>query len=282
MLDEDHSQDEGAAEELLRRALLDDSSAVAVSLRIGGLPLSEAMTVIFHGRPGPRHAPDLRPPGAAEGRVRRCRPASCCAFPCDLDLRRCRRPRGGGAVVRGAGHGRCATRWSAPTRCSTSGASPLRDQSPGVASRSTTRSSFRSGLPAPRLIPTAAGGHRITARGHARCAAARRTLRRRGRPPMGNRLRAAGPDSGVSVGRRSRALCGGLPGAGRRATRWALGRAARAPGSVGTALHGAKRQLIHGRGATRARPCAAAPSLLLIGLGILVFPGGEARCWRER
>src|SRR2546421_10180909 len=50
MLDEGHSgQDEGA-EELLRRALLDDSSAVAVSLRVGGLPLSEAMTVIFHGR----------------------------------------------------------------------------------------------------------------------------------------------------------------------------------------------------------------------------------------
>src|SRR5436305_5013537 len=50
MLDEDPSRDEGTAEELLRRALLDDSSAVAVSLRVGGLPLSEAMTVIFHGR----------------------------------------------------------------------------------------------------------------------------------------------------------------------------------------------------------------------------------------
>jgi hypothetical protein len=50
MLDDGQSgQDEGA-EELLRRALLDDSSAVAVSLRVGGLPLSEAMTVIFHGR----------------------------------------------------------------------------------------------------------------------------------------------------------------------------------------------------------------------------------------
>ncbi len=49
MLEEDHSQDEGA-EELLRRALLDDSSAVAVSLRVSGLPLSDALTVIFHGR----------------------------------------------------------------------------------------------------------------------------------------------------------------------------------------------------------------------------------------
>jgi hypothetical protein len=49
MLEEDQSQEEGA-EELLRRALLDDSSAVAVSLRVSGLPLSDALTVIFHGR----------------------------------------------------------------------------------------------------------------------------------------------------------------------------------------------------------------------------------------
>jgi hypothetical protein len=50
MPDEDQTRDGGAAEELLRRALLDDSTAVAVSLRVNGLPLSEAMTVIFHGR----------------------------------------------------------------------------------------------------------------------------------------------------------------------------------------------------------------------------------------
>ena len=50
MLDEDHSSQDGAAEDLLRRALLDDSSAVTVSLRVNGLPLSEAVTVIFHAR----------------------------------------------------------------------------------------------------------------------------------------------------------------------------------------------------------------------------------------
>ena len=50
MLDEDPIRDEGAAEELLRRALLDDSTAVTVSLKVNGLPLSEAVTVIFHGR----------------------------------------------------------------------------------------------------------------------------------------------------------------------------------------------------------------------------------------
>jgi hypothetical protein len=50
MLEEGHNRQDDGAEELLRRALLDDSSAVAVSLRVSGLPLSEAVTVIFHGR----------------------------------------------------------------------------------------------------------------------------------------------------------------------------------------------------------------------------------------
>lgn len=50
MLEEDSFAREDTAEELLRRALLDDSASVAVSLRVGGLPVSEAVTVIFHGR----------------------------------------------------------------------------------------------------------------------------------------------------------------------------------------------------------------------------------------
>jgi hypothetical protein len=50
MLEEDHSREDDGSEELLRRALLDDSAAVAVSLRVDGLPVSEAVTVIFHGR----------------------------------------------------------------------------------------------------------------------------------------------------------------------------------------------------------------------------------------
>jgi hypothetical protein len=50
MLAEDPPSRIDAAEELLRRALLDDSSSVAVSLKVSGLPLSEAVTVIFHGR----------------------------------------------------------------------------------------------------------------------------------------------------------------------------------------------------------------------------------------
>ena len=50
MADEERDTDQGAGEELLRRALLDDTSAVAVSLRVEGLPVTEAVTVIFHGR----------------------------------------------------------------------------------------------------------------------------------------------------------------------------------------------------------------------------------------
>ena len=50
MLDQDPKSWSDGAEELLRRALLDDSTGVAVSLRVGGLPLSNAVTVIFHGR----------------------------------------------------------------------------------------------------------------------------------------------------------------------------------------------------------------------------------------
>jgi hypothetical protein len=50
MFDEDPGRDDATAEELLRRALLDDDSAVTVSLRVDGLPVSEAVTVIFHAR----------------------------------------------------------------------------------------------------------------------------------------------------------------------------------------------------------------------------------------
>ncbi len=50
MLEEDPKHPGDAADELLRRALLDDRAGVAVSLRVGGLPLSDAVTIIFHGR----------------------------------------------------------------------------------------------------------------------------------------------------------------------------------------------------------------------------------------
>jgi hypothetical protein len=49
MTDHDSYSDHDA-EELLRRALLDASDAASVALTVAGLPLSEAVTVIFHGR----------------------------------------------------------------------------------------------------------------------------------------------------------------------------------------------------------------------------------------
>jgi hypothetical protein len=84
MLDEDPKPQDGA-EELLRRALLDDSSAVAVSLRVGGLPVSESVTVIFHGRRDlgtlqTYVAPGSRGAGATVA-VR-----DLLRVPCDLDL----------------------------------------------------------------------------------------------------------------------------------------------------------------------------------------------------
>jgi hypothetical protein len=50
MLDEGSRHENRPAEDLLRRALLDDSTSVAVSLKVGGLPLTDSVTVIFHGR----------------------------------------------------------------------------------------------------------------------------------------------------------------------------------------------------------------------------------------
>ena len=48
MQDPERHQD--GSDELLRRALIDDTASAAVSLRIDGLPLSGPLTVVFHGR----------------------------------------------------------------------------------------------------------------------------------------------------------------------------------------------------------------------------------------
>ncbi len=85
MLDEDSNRPGEAGEELLRRALLDDSSAVTVSLRVGGLPLSEEVTVIFHGR---RDLGTLQTYVAYGGRGAGATVAAneLMRVPCDLDL----------------------------------------------------------------------------------------------------------------------------------------------------------------------------------------------------
>src|SRR3954454_20647810 len=43
-------QDDAPSDDLLARALLDAESSAAVALKVGGLALSDALTVIFHGR----------------------------------------------------------------------------------------------------------------------------------------------------------------------------------------------------------------------------------------
>jgi hypothetical protein len=72
-------------EELLRRALLDDSSSVAVSLKVEGLPLSEAVTVIFHGR---RDLGTLQTyiTNGSRGAGARVSANELLRVPCDLDL----------------------------------------------------------------------------------------------------------------------------------------------------------------------------------------------------
>jgi hypothetical protein len=50
MMDEQHEDGDGQAEELLRRALLDPDAAAAVALKVHGLALADELTVVFHGR----------------------------------------------------------------------------------------------------------------------------------------------------------------------------------------------------------------------------------------
>src|ERR1700722_11009995 len=49
-MSERHDDGEASAEDLLRRALLDDSRAAAVAMRVDGLALCDELTIIFHGR----------------------------------------------------------------------------------------------------------------------------------------------------------------------------------------------------------------------------------------
>jgi hypothetical protein len=85
MPEEDQHREDQDAEELLRRALLDVSSSVAVSLRVSGLPVSDAVTVIFHGR---RDLGTLQTYVAygSMGAGSRVAASELLRVPCDLDL----------------------------------------------------------------------------------------------------------------------------------------------------------------------------------------------------
>jgi hypothetical protein len=83
--DEDADAQHDASEQLLRRALIDDSSSVAVSLRVGGLPVSEAVTVIFHGRRDLGTLQTYITPGS-RGAGATVAANQLLRVPCDLDL----------------------------------------------------------------------------------------------------------------------------------------------------------------------------------------------------
>lgn len=85
MLEEDPTPKDGTSEELLRRALLDDSSAVAVSLRVDGLPVSDALTVIFHARRDLGTLQTYVSPGS-RGAGASVAASELLRVPCDLDL----------------------------------------------------------------------------------------------------------------------------------------------------------------------------------------------------
>ena len=78
----DHGDD---ADDLLRRALIEPEASAAVALRVSGLPLSETVTIVFHGRRDlgtiqTYVAPGGRGAGSAVGADDLLR------VPCDLDL----------------------------------------------------------------------------------------------------------------------------------------------------------------------------------------------------
>jgi hypothetical protein len=85
MLEPGHNEEPGDGEELLRRALLDESSAVSVSLRIDGLPVSEAVTVIFYARRDLGTLQTYLTPGS-RGPGARLSAGELLRVPCDLDL----------------------------------------------------------------------------------------------------------------------------------------------------------------------------------------------------
>jgi hypothetical protein len=85
MSEEPQASDGHDADELLRRALIDVSDSAAVSLRVAPLPVSDAVTVIFHGR---RDLGTIQTYVTAGSRGAGSRVAAreLLRVPCDLDL----------------------------------------------------------------------------------------------------------------------------------------------------------------------------------------------------
>lgn len=83
-MDEQHDR-EATAEELLRRALIDPDASAALALRVDGLSMAEALTVIFHGRLDLGTVQTYVAPGDY-GTGAEVAPSALLRVPCDLDL----------------------------------------------------------------------------------------------------------------------------------------------------------------------------------------------------
>ncbi len=81
----DRGRDGDDADELLRRALLDPEASAAVALRVEGLLVGQALTVIFHGRKDLGTVQTYVANGG-HGAGEAMTPQSLLRVPCDLDL----------------------------------------------------------------------------------------------------------------------------------------------------------------------------------------------------
>ena len=144
-MDEQHGRyAEDDADDLLRRALIDPEASVAVALKVNGLALADALTVVFHGRADlgtiqtyVAHGPAPPAPRSPRTSSSASRATSTSATP-----RAATRPRRRTSSRRA----RSATRSSPPTPSSRSG----RRRSPTwprARSRSRARSTSASGCP---------------------------------------------------------------------------------------------------------------------------------------
>jgi len=85
MDDQVHGAGSGDADDLLRRALLQPEAAASVALRVRGLALCEALTVIFHGRRDLGTVQTYVTHGG-HGAGDAVSPSDLLRVPCDLDL----------------------------------------------------------------------------------------------------------------------------------------------------------------------------------------------------
>ena len=77
--------DDHQADDLLRRALIEPDAAAAVALKVSGLPLSDSLTVVFHGRRDLSTIQTYLTLGE-RGAGDAVRPSDLLRVPCDLDL----------------------------------------------------------------------------------------------------------------------------------------------------------------------------------------------------